>query len=104
MVTIIIILQMSQLAATVAGNITGIHTVLAVCGVVGPDNRNLICTGKGLTSIADFGVFYSDRDVVDMAKRLSSCTINDGRVNLGTVHIKKIQQGLCGFQQCWLQR
>ena len=82
---------MAQLAAIVAANTTGIHTVLAGCGVVDPDNRNLICTGEGLNSIADFGVFDSDRDVVEMAKRLSSCTFNDGRVNLGTVHIKKIQ-------------
>ena len=86
----LIILQMAQLAAIVASEIAGIHTVLAVCGVVDPDNRNLIRTGEGLTSIADFGVFDSDRDVVDMEKRLSSRTINDGRVNLGTVHIKKI--------------
>ena len=71
---------MAQLAAIVAANTSGIHTVLAVCGVVDADDRNLICTGKGLSSIADFGVFYSDRDVVDMAKRLSSCTINDGRI------------------------
>ena len=81
---------MAQFAAIVAANIAGIHTVLAVCGVIDPDNRNLVCTGEGLTSIADFGVFDSNRDVVDMAKRLSSRTINDGRVNLGTVHIKKI--------------
>ena len=91
---------MSQIAAIVAANISGIHTVFAVCGVVDPDNRNLIRTGEGLT----------------LAKRLSIRTINDGRVNLGTVHIKKIQalvwwindrqiqQGLCGLQQCWLQQ
>ena len=82
---------MAQLAAIVAANIYGIRTVLAVCGVVDPDNRNLIRNGEGLTSIADFGVFDSDHDVVDMAKRLSSRTINDGRVNLGKVHIKNIQ-------------
>ena len=82
---------MDQLAAIVASNIYGIHTVLSVCGVVDSDNRNLIRTGKGLTLIADFGVSDSDRDVVDMSKRLSSRTINDGRVNIGTVHIKNIQ-------------
>ena len=82
---------MAQLAAIVAANIAVIHTVLAVCGVIGPENRNLIRTGEGLTSIADFGVFDSDCDVVDMAKRFSIRNINDGRVNLGTVHIKKIQ-------------
>ena len=31
---------MDKLAAIVAANIYGIHTVLAVCGVVDPDNRN----------------------------------------------------------------
>ena len=78
---------MSQLTAIVAAKISGIHTVLTVCGVVDPDNRNLIRTGKGITLIAEFGVFDSDRDVVDMAKRISSRTISDGRVNIGTVHI-----------------
>ena len=81
---------MAQIAAIVADNIAGIHTVLAICGVVDPDNRNLIPTGEGLTLIADFGVFDSNRNVADMAKHISSRTINDGRVNLGTVHIKKI--------------
>ena len=82
---------MAQLTAIVAANIAGIHTVLAVCGVVDPDNRNLICTGDGLTPITEFGVFDSDCDVVDMVKRLSSRTINNGLVNIGTIHIKKIQ-------------
>ena len=70
MVIIIIVLQMAELADIVAANIASIRTVLAVCGVVDPDNRNLICTGEGLTSIADFSVFDSDRDVVDMGKLL----------------------------------
>ena len=90
-IIIIIILQMAELAAIVAANISGIHTVVAVCGMVDPDNCNLIRTGKGLTQIAGFGVFDSDHDVVDMAKRLSSCTMNDGRVNFGMVHTKKVQ-------------
>ena len=58
---------MDERAAIVAANVAGIHTVLAVCGVVDPDNSNLIRTGNGLTFIADFGVFYSNRDVVDCA-------------------------------------
>ena len=82
---------MAQLAAIVAANIAVIHTVLVLCGVINPDNRNLICTGEGLTSIADFGVFDSDRDDVEMAKRLSRRTINNGLVNIDTIHIKKIQ-------------
>ena len=81
---------MTKLAAIVTVNISGIHTVLAVCGVVDPDNHNLIRTSKGLTSIVDFGVFDSDHDVVDMVKHLSRRTINDGHVNLGIVHIKNI--------------
>ena len=43
---------MAQLTAIVVAKISGIHTVLAVCGVFEPDNRNLIRTGEGLTSIA----------------------------------------------------
>ena len=82
---------MAQLSAIVAANISGIHIVLAVCGVVDLENRNFIRTGEGLTSIADFGVFDSNSNVVDMGKRLSSRTINNGRVNLETVHIKNIQ-------------
>ena len=82
---------MDQLAAIVSANIAGIHTVLDVCGVVDPDNHNLICTGEGLTSIADFGFFDSDRNVVDVVKRLSSRTMNNVRITIGTVHIKKIQ-------------
>ena len=78
-------------AAISAANIAGIHTVLSVCGLTNAGDRDLIRNGEGLASIADFGVFDNDRDVADMAKRLSSRTINDGRVNLGTVHIKKIQ-------------
>ena len=57
---------MAQLATMVAAKIAGIHTVIAICGVVDPDNRNLIRTGEGLTSIVDFGVFDSNWDVVDM--------------------------------------
>ena len=83
--------ELTAIAAIDAANIAGIHTVLTVCGVINVGDRDLICTGEGLTSIADFGVFDNDQDVADMAKRLSSRTVNDGRVNLGTVHIKKIQ-------------
>ena len=82
---------MAELTAIVAAKISGIHAVLAICGVIDPDNCTLIRTGEGLTSIADFGVFDSDRDIVDMAKRISSLSISNGRVNLGTVHTKKIQ-------------
>ena len=90
-IIIMIILQMDKIAAIAAANIARIHTVLAVCGVIDPDNRNLIRTDKGLTSIADFGVFDRDHNAIDMEKRISSRTINDGRVNIGTLHIKKIQ-------------
>ena len=40
---------MEELAAISAVNIAGIHSVLTVCGVVDPKNRDLICTGGGLT-------------------------------------------------------
>ena len=82
---------MAKISAIVTANISGIHTVLDVCCMVDPENRNLIRTGEGLTFITDFGIFDSDRNVIEMAKRLSIQTMNDGRVNLGTVHIKKIQ-------------
>ena len=90
MVTIIIILQMAELSYIVAANMYGIHTVLAVCGMVDPDNHNLIHTGKVLTSITDFGVFDSNCDVIYMVKRLSSRILKDGQFNIGTVQIKKV--------------
>ena len=60
----------------------------------------MIRTGEGLTSIADFGVFDSYRDFIDMVKHLSSCTINDGRFNLGTIHIKTLQALVWWINDC----
>ena len=100
MVTIIIILQMAELSYIVAANMYGIHTVLAVCGMVDPDNHNFYTRGFRTTSIADFGVFDSDRDVTDVAKRLYSRIINDGRVNICTVHIKNIQVLVWWINDC----
>ena len=82
---------MAKHTTIAAVNISGIHSVLTVYGVVYPNNRDLIRTGEGLTSIVDFGVFEGNHDVADIAKSLSSRTANDGHVNLGTVHIKKLQ-------------
>ena len=82
---------MAKLSAIAAFIISDIHSVRTVCVVVDPNNRDLIITGEVLTSIADFCVFEGECDVSDMAKRLSSRTANDGRVNLGMVHIKKLQ-------------
>ena len=82
---------MAKHTTIAAVNISGIHSVLTVYGVVYPNNRDLIRTGEGLTSIVDFGVFDGDHDVADIAKSLSSRTSNDGHVNLGMVHIKELQ-------------
>ena len=82
---------MDELSAIAAFKMSGIHSVLTVCGVVDINNRDLICTSEGLTLIADLGVFYGNHDVADMAKTFSIRTVNYNPVNLNTVHIKKAQ-------------
>ena len=74
-----------------ADNQAEMHAVLLTCGVTVEAIRATIIAGEGFTSVADFGFLEGDSDVTEMAKRLAARTIAEGRVNLGTVTIKRIQ-------------
>ncbi len=68
-----------------------VHAVLERCGVVAEATRNNIITREGFTQLADFGVLENDTDVSEMAKRMASRTVAEGRVLLGTVVVKRLQ-------------
>ena len=68
-----------------------VRAVLTVCGVADAVARERMIQHEGFTSLADLGEMDNDTDVSDMAKRMASRTVAEGRVNLGTVQIKKIQ-------------
>ena len=71
--------------------ILDLHTVLTVCGVDAVGDRNRLIAGAGFTSLDNFLLFGSDKDIEEMAKGLQSRRAQDGRVNLGIVHIKHLQ-------------
>ena len=68
-----------------------LHAVLTVCGIPAAATRTRIIDNEGFTSVEDLAVLETDTDVSEMAKRMASRTAVDGRVNLGTVQIKRIQ-------------
>ena len=68
-----------------------VHAVLERCGVVAEVMRNNIITHEGFMQLADFGVLENDTDVSEMAKRMASRTVAEGRVLLGTVVVKRLQ-------------
>ena len=67
-----------------------IHTVLAVCGFENVMDCTSIINNEGFQSIADFGVL-EDKDVFEMVKCLGNCMVAAGRVNFGTIQVKKLQ-------------
>ena len=69
----------------------GLDLVLTICGTRDAAVRMRIIQNEGLRSLNDFGILETDTDIVDMAKRMASRTVNEGRVNLGTIQIKNIQ-------------
>ena len=69
----------------------GLDTVLRLCGITAAATRLRIAQNEGFNTFDDLGELENDTDVVDMAKRMSSRTVNEGRVNLGTVQVKKMQ-------------
>ena len=71
--------------------INPIHGVLQVCGVNAVASRDIFINMEGLDSIESFALLSGDTDVTEMAKRMSSRSVNGGSVILGTMHIKKIQ-------------
>ena len=68
-----------------------LNAVFTVCGIAQQPVRALIMANEGFVDIDDLGVMEGDKDVLEMAKRLSSRTVADGRVLLGTVQIKRLQ-------------
>jgi len=71
-----------------------IHAALTVCNFNDAGIRNRIINNKGFQSLADFGILDSDKDVLEMVKRLGSRTEAAGRVFVGTIQVKKLQ-ALC---------
>ena len=68
-----------------------IQMVLTVCGIGPQATLTLIMDNEGFIDLADLGVMEGDKDVLEMAKRMANRTVNDGRVVLGTVQIKRLQ-------------
>ena len=66
-----------------------IQAVLTVCGI-GQQESACIMISEGFNNLEDLGVIKGDKDVVEMAKRMSSRAAA-GRVILGTVQIKRLQ-------------
>ena len=64
--------------------------VFDVCGIEDADAER-IAENEGFESLIDLGVMEGDKDVLEMAKRLSTRAANNGRVLLGTVQIKRLQ-------------
>ena len=74
-----------------ADPIAQLHLVFEVCGIVDGATRNNIINREGFTTIGDLGVLETDSDVSDMAKRMASRTLAEGRVLLGTIVVKRLQ-------------
>jgi hypothetical protein len=72
-------------------NLQDLHAILAICGITDDVTRALIVAREGFTQLDDLGVLETDTDVMEMAKRMASCTQAEGRVLLGTVIIKRLQ-------------
>lgn len=69
-----------------------VHDVLSLCGVTAPAAREIFMTVEGLDSVDAFATLSGDANVIEMAKRMASCTANAGHVILGMMQIKKIVQ------------
>ncbi len=67
-----------------------VEAVFDVCGI-DDDDAERIAQNEGFESLGDLGVMEGDKDVLEMAKRLSTRAANNGRVLLGTVQIKRLQ-------------
>lgn len=72
-------------------DLADLNTVLTTCGIAEAATRTNLINNEGFTSIADLGVMEGDTDVTEMAKRLATRTQGEGRINLGTVVIKRLQ-------------
>ena len=78
-------------AVPVVAPVPDLQVVFNICGITAEATRTRIIQNEGFGSLGDLSILESDSDVTDMAKRLASRTVADGRVNLGTIQIKKLQ-------------
>ena len=67
-----------------------VEDVFDTCGINDADSLR-IAENEGFESLDDIGVMEGDKDVLEMARRLSTRPANSGRVLLGTVQIKRLQ-------------
>ena len=75
-----------------ANPIANLHMVLTTCGASVEAMRTLIINNKSLTSIVDFGFLDGgDDDVTTMSLRMARHVVNNGRVIMDGIQIKKIQ-------------
>ena len=74
-----------------ADPIAQLHLVFETCGIVKAVKRTNFINQEGFAMIGDLGVLENDTDVSDMAKRMASRMLAEGRVLLGTVVVKRLQ-------------
>ena len=74
-----------------AANINDVDLVLAIWGVDDHATRGNIIAREGFQTLEDLSIIVDDKDVIDKAKRMSLRSQNQGRVNLSTVTIKRLQ-------------
>ena len=67
------------------------HALFTRCGLTTAAQRNILITNEGFDRPSSLAHLETDTDVFEMAKRLSSRTAAEGRINLGTVVIKNLQ-------------
>ena len=71
-----------------ADPIMELNTVLEMFGIDNTATCTNIITREGFTQLEDLRVLEMDTDVMEIAKRMATCTQAEGRVLLGTVIIK----------------
>jgi hypothetical protein len=72
-------------------NLDQLHVVFVMCGITDQVTQALIMAQEGFNMLDDLGVLETDTDVIEVAKRMASCTQVKGWVLLGTVIIKRLQ-------------
>ena len=84
-------LAVLRMAAVPIDHNAELHAVLQRCGIATAADRDTIINNEGFTTVADFSMLEGDTDVTEMAKRMAGRTAAGGRINLGTLVIKRLQ-------------
>ena len=74
-----------------ANPIGDLHAFFAMCGIDNALTHTNIINQEGFTQLEDLWVLEADTDIMEMAKRMATCTQAEGRVLLRTVNIKQLQ-------------